>query len=61
MDKEQSALIANQKSCNDFHVIPNDEKKTIAIIPQVNGAFLELSKDRAKILAAIIQDCIQLW
>ncbi|MEA5083279.1 MAG: ParB N-terminal domain-containing protein [Lachnospiraceae bacterium] len=53
--------LSQLQRCDDFHVIPNDKKKTVSIIPQINGAFLELSKDKATALAAIIQDCIKSW
>ena len=60
IEREQENLW-EMKSCDDFHVIQDNEKKTISIVPQINGSFLKLSKDKAKVLAAIIQDCVTEW
>lgn len=60
-DLELEVQGQQRQSCDDFYVIPNDETKKVAIVSQSNGVCLELSKEKAKTLAAIIQDCVQLW
>lgn len=45
--------------CSEFVVIPDEEKKTISILPSIDGAIIELSKDMALLLISIIQDCVQ--
>ena len=49
------------QSCNEFYVIPNNEEKSITIVPKIRGAFLELSKEKSKVLVEIIQDCVKEW
>lgn len=60
-DLELEVQGQQRQCCDDFYVIPNDETKKVAIVSPSNAVCLELSKEKAKALAAIIQDCVQLW
>ena len=43
------------KTCSGYRVVMSKDEKTITILPEVEGAVLQLNQDRASSLAATIQ------
>lgn len=58
--KEEKENKPFQSTDNNFIVIPYEDTKRL-VITTPTGSNLELNKSEAKVLMAVIQDCIQNW
>lgn len=47
--------------CHQFYVMPDEDEKTISIMPETENSFLCLTKGEALMLAKIIEERVRNW